>query len=139
MPFAATWMDLDIIILSEVSQRKIPYDITYMESRKMIQMNLFIKQKQNHRLLENKLTVTKGERDGSGVNWEFEINRCTLLYVKQMNSKNLLCSTGNYIQHLRITYNRKESEKENMYLYICIWMYMYTLIIYILIHLYIYE
>ena len=45
MPFAATWMDLDIIILSEVSQRKIPYDITYMESRKMIQMNLFIKQK----------------------------------------------------------------------------------------------
>ena len=32
MPFAATWMDLEIIILSEVSQRKIPYDITYMWS-----------------------------------------------------------------------------------------------------------
>ena len=31
MPFAATWMDLEMIILSEVSQRKtIPYDITYM-------------------------------------------------------------------------------------------------------------
>ena len=30
MPFAATWMDLDIIILSEVSQRKIPCDITYI-------------------------------------------------------------------------------------------------------------
>ena len=32
MPFAATWMDLEIIILSEVSQkeRQIPYDITYM-------------------------------------------------------------------------------------------------------------
>ena len=31
MPFAATWMDLEIIILSEVSQRKtIVYDITYM-------------------------------------------------------------------------------------------------------------
>ena len=30
--FAATWMDLEIIILSEVSQREkeIPYDITYM-------------------------------------------------------------------------------------------------------------
>ena len=47
MPFAATWMDLDIIILSEVSQRKtntICYHL-YVDSKKMIQMNLFTKQK----------------------------------------------------------------------------------------------
>ena len=52
-----------------------------MESRKVIQMNLFINR---NRItdLENKLTVTKGERDGGGVNWEFGITRCTLLYVK---------------------------------------------------------
>ena len=32
MPFAATWMDLEIIILCEVSDREryISYDITYM-------------------------------------------------------------------------------------------------------------
>ena len=30
MPFAATWMDLETVIMSEVSQRQIPYDITYM-------------------------------------------------------------------------------------------------------------
>ena len=33
MPFAATWMDLEIIRLSEVKsdrERQIPYDITYM-------------------------------------------------------------------------------------------------------------
>ena len=32
MSFAATWMDLEIIILSEESQKEevIPYDITYM-------------------------------------------------------------------------------------------------------------
>ena len=30
MPFAATWMDLETIILSEVNQKEIPYDITYM-------------------------------------------------------------------------------------------------------------
>ena len=28
VPFAATWMDMKIIILSEVSQRKTLYDIT---------------------------------------------------------------------------------------------------------------
>ena len=45
MPFAATWMDLEIIILSEISQKQI-YDITYMWTlKKMIQMNLLIKQK----------------------------------------------------------------------------------------------
>ena len=30
IPFATTWMDLEIIILSEVSQRQISYDIIYM-------------------------------------------------------------------------------------------------------------
>ena len=39
-------MDLEIIILSEVRQRKILYDITYVWNlKKMIQMNLFTKQK----------------------------------------------------------------------------------------------
>ena len=49
MPFAATRMQLQIIILSEVRQRQILYDITYMQNlKKIIQMNLFPKQKQIH-------------------------------------------------------------------------------------------
>ena len=38
MPFAATWMELEMIILSEVSQtdRQISYDITYMWNLKRI-------------------------------------------------------------------------------------------------------
>ena len=30
MPYAATWMDLQMFILIEVRQRQISYDITYM-------------------------------------------------------------------------------------------------------------
>ena len=30
MPFAATWMDLEIVILSEVREGKVSYDIPYM-------------------------------------------------------------------------------------------------------------
>ena len=34
MPFVATWMDLAIIILSELIQRQIPYGITNMRTLK---------------------------------------------------------------------------------------------------------
>ena len=54
MLFAATWMDLEIIILSEVSQtEKDKYHMISLICRilkKMIQMNLFTKQKRTHRL-----------------------------------------------------------------------------------------
>ena len=47
MPLAVTWMDLEIIILSEVIQTKINIIWYHLDvvSRKMIQMNLFTKQK----------------------------------------------------------------------------------------------
>ena len=32
LPFAATWVELEIVILSEVSQRQISYDITYLKN-----------------------------------------------------------------------------------------------------------
>ena len=44
MPFAATWVDLEIIILSEEIERQISYEITNMWTLiKMIQKNLFKK------------------------------------------------------------------------------------------------
>ena len=45
MPFAATWVQLEIIILSELSQRMTDILCYHLdvESRKLIQMNLFTK------------------------------------------------------------------------------------------------
>ena len=34
MPFAVTWMDLEITILNEVREREISYDIPYMQKLK---------------------------------------------------------------------------------------------------------
>ena len=55
--------------------------------------------------------VTKGERLGGGINWEFGIHIYTLLYRKVMNSKDLLYITRNSAQSV-ITQMRKEFENE---------------------------
>jgi len=47
--YAATLMDLKFIILSEVSQRQISYDITYRWNLKNDTKNLFTKHKQTHK------------------------------------------------------------------------------------------
>ena len=49
MPFAAAWMDLEIIILSKSErERQIPYDITYIWNLKY-DTDEIMKQKQTHR------------------------------------------------------------------------------------------
>ena len=47
------------------------------EIQNMIQMSLSFQQKQTHR--ENRLVVAKGRVRG-GMDWEFGISRCKLLY-----------------------------------------------------------
>ena len=80
---------------------------------KIRQVNLFTKQKQTHRyrkyLRTPKGKGRRGIRDVLGV-WAERIH--TTIYKIEKN-KDLLCSTGNYVQHPIITYMRKESENYN--------------------------
>ena len=85
MPFAATWTDLEIIILHEVKSdrgRQLSYDITYMWSLKY-DTNEPIYNTKTLTDIESKLMDTKAERWGrGGINEEFGIGRCKLLYIK---------------------------------------------------------
>ena len=71
MPFAATWMDLAIIILSEVSQKKkrqIPYNITYMWNLKYDTNELIYEKETDAQTQKANLMVIKrlrgwGERE----------------------------------------------------------------------------
>ena len=51
MPFAATWMDPEIITVREASHKEedVSYDITYIWYLKKIQMSLLTKRKYIHR------------------------------------------------------------------------------------------
>ena len=51
-----------------------------------------------------------------------------------MNNKDILYSTGNYIQYLVITYNEKESEKY-IYTYVCIYLYIHIWLNHFAVHL----
>ena len=61
MQFAVTWMNIEIIILSEVSQRKIKItDKLYVESKKKNGTNELIDKIKRVTDLENKLMVSRG-------------------------------------------------------------------------------
>ena len=118
MPFAATWMDLEIIILSEVSQTKtnIIWYHLYVESKKNDTNELTYKQKQTHRHGKQTYGHQRGKvggRDKLGV-WDWHVY--TAIF-KIDNQQGPTYSTGNYIQYLIITYNGKESKTEYMHIY----------------------
>ena len=95
--FVETWMDLEIVIQSEVSQKeKNKYRILciYVEPRKMVQINWFAGQKLRHRCREQ----TYGHQGGKAVwclsggvmNWAIGIDMYTLMCIKWMTNTNLL-------------------------------------------------
>ena len=60
--------------------------------------------------------VAKGEGGVGGMDGEFGISRCKLLYPGWINNKVLLGSTGNYSQHSAINHNGKEHEEQYIHM-----------------------
>ena len=77
-------MDPYIVILSKVSQTDIIWYCLCLDLKKMIEMNLFTKQKQTH--IENKHGYQRWKQ-GGGINWKFGIAMYTLLYIKIDNQQ----------------------------------------------------
>ena len=120
MPFATTWMDLEIIILSEVTQTNIIWYHLYVES-KIWHKWIYLWNRNRLTDIENRLVVAKGERVGGVMAWEIGVSRCKLLYIDWINNKVLLYSTENHIQYPMINHNGKEYLKKNIYIYIYNW------------------
>ena len=56
------------------------------------------------------MQLPRERKNGEGVDWEFGISRCKLLYREWINSKVLLLR-GNYIQYPAMNLNGKEHNK----------------------------
>ena len=110
MPFAATWMDLETVIQSEVSQKeKNKYRIIMHICG--IQKNgiddLSCKAEIGTQMQKTNLWLPGGKEVGVGINWEIGIDIHTLLYINQITNKNLLYSTRNTTQYSVMTYMGK--------------------------------
>ena len=83
MPFAATWMDLEITILTEVSQEKTTTIWYHLHVESEIWHEWTYLWKRNRLTdIENRLVVAKEDGSGGGMDREFGISRCKLLYIE---------------------------------------------------------
>ena len=86
MPCAAAWMNLEIIILSEVSQteKDKQHDIAYMKDLKY-----YISMTQTQAQLQR----TERE-DGEGKDWKSGISRCKLLHTDGQTTRSYCITQG---------------------------------------------
>ena len=85
MPFAATWIDLEIVILSETSQtQKDKFMIQFICDILKKYMNEFIYKAEVELWMQKANLWLPGEKDEGGINWEIWTDLYTWLYIKQI-------------------------------------------------------
>ena len=111
---AATYMELEIIILSEVSQtEKDKYHMVSLPrgNSNTTQISITMKQKRTHRHRTDS-RWSRGRVGVGGMGWEAGVSRRKLLHTGRINNEVLPCSTGSSSQHPGINHNGREHEKE---------------------------
>ena len=79
-------------------------------------MNIFAEQKRTHRHGEQTCSCQGvGKKGGSGMDWEFGVNRCKLLHLEWIDNEVLRYSTGSNVQSLVMEHDKRYPEKENVY------------------------
>ena len=95
MPFAATWMQLEMIILNEVSHKD-KHHLTYTWNQKY-DTNEPIWEIETIMKRENKAVIAKGLGIREGREWEAGVSRCKFSYIAWLNNTVLLYGTENYL------------------------------------------
>ena len=88
MLFAATWMELEIIILSEVRRGSHLYDVTYMWSLKYDATELIYKT--DSQIQKTNLWLPRGR---------LEVSRCKLQYIEWINKVPLYSTVIQFYTH----------------------------------------
>ena len=81
-------------------------------------MNIPTKEKQTHRHRKQTYGCQGGE-GRRGVDWEFGISRCKLLYIEWINNRVLLYSIAKYNQY-PVILEMEKNMKKNIYIYVYI-------------------
>ena len=105
VPFAATRMDQEVIILSEVGKTNNIRCHFFVES-KLWHKWTYLWNNHGHR--EQTWQLSKGRQGARRMDWESGVSRCQLLHIGWINNKVLLYSTGKYIQYPGINHTGKE-------------------------------
>ena len=117
MPFAATWMQLEIIILSKSErERWTPYHL-HVESE-IWQMNLSTKMKQIHRRREQ-TSDCQGAGEGR-IHREFGISGCKLLNTQWLDNKVLTVYREDIFREIySVSWDNHNGKIQKKYLYMC--------------------
>ena len=98
LPFATT-------IFSEVRQRQILLDITYMQNLKNNTHESIYKTEIDSQTQKTNLWLSKGKASGGGINQEYGISRYKLLYIKIDKQQEFTIQHRELIQYLVIMEN----------------------------------